>query len=64
MLFFTSHLQDIICCSEYKDYLILTAVCMRQMVEKMRSAPPTKIPLWPNSQEAPKKKAEDRALAM
>lgn len=57
-------LQDYICCEEYKEYTILVAVCMRQMVEKMRTAPPEKISVKPHSKVPEKELLEEKALAL
>lgn len=65
---FTSHIallcQDYFCCTEYKEYKVLVAVCMRQMVERMRTAPPDKIVLKPCNKIAEKKQLEVKALLM
>ena len=57
-------LQDFICCEDYKNYTVLVAVCMRQMVERMRTAPPSIISVKPNTKVNKKRLMEEKALSM
>lgn len=43
---------------------MLVAVCMRQMVERMRTAPPTRVVFKHNTKIAEKKLLEAKALIM
>lgn len=51
------------CCEEYKEFCILAATCMQQMVLRMTQEKPKRIAIKPG-RRAIRKTAEERAFAM
>jgi len=51
------------CCEEYKEFCLLVAACMRQMVERREQEQPAKIEVK-SEKTTIRKTAEQRALAM
>lgn len=51
------------CCEEYKEFCLLIAGCMRQMVERRKHERPKKISIEP-SKKTYKETAEEKAMAM
>ena len=60
------HDQAMFCCEEYKEFSVLVAACIRQMVERLHHQAPKKISIKHpvQSKKQLKKTALDKALAM
>ena len=52
-----------LCCEEKKEFYVLMAVCMRQMVTRLKQQRPKKISVELTKKDV-KKTAEEKALAM
>ena len=52
-----------LCCEEKKEFCVFMAVCMRQMVTRLKQQRPKKISVE-LTKKAVKKTAEEKALAM
>ena len=52
-----------LCCEEKKEFCVLMAVCMRQMITRLKLQRPKKISVE-LTKKAMKKTAEEKALAM
>lgn len=52
-----------LCCEEKKEFCVLMAVCMRQMITRLKQDKPKKISVE-QTKKAVKKTAEEKALEM
>lgn len=52
------------CCEEYKEFCLLVAACLRQMVERRSREHPRKITVVQREEKMIQKTAQERALAM
>ena len=52
-----------LCCEERKEFCVLMAICMRQMITKLKQEKPKKISVE-LTKKVVKKTAEERALEM
>ena len=52
------------CCEEYKEFCLLVAACVRQMVERRSREQPRKITVVQREKETIQKTAQERAIAM
>ena len=52
------------CCEEYKEFCLLVAACLRQMVERRSREHPRKITVVQREKKMIQRTAQERALAM